>query len=37
MVHSNLDHHGFTHALIGFAAESGVAAYTCDGSNRWPA
>ena len=37
MVHSNLDHHGFTHALIGFASESGVAAYTGDGSNRWPA
>jgi nucleoside-diphosphate-sugar epimerase len=37
MVHSDLDHHGFTHALIGFAAESGVAAYTGDGSNRWPA
>ena len=37
MVHSDLDHHGFTHALIGFASESGVAAYTGDGSNRWPA
>ena len=37
MVHSNLDHHGFTHALIGFASESKVAAYTGDGSNRWPA
>jgi nucleoside-diphosphate-sugar epimerase len=37
MVHSDLDHHGFTHALIGFARESGVAAYTGDGSNRWPA
>ena len=37
IVHSDLDHHGFTHALIGFAAESGVAAYTGDGSNRWPA
>jgi len=37
MVHSDLDHDGFTHALIGFAAESGVAAYTGDGSNRWPA
>jgi nucleoside-diphosphate-sugar epimerase len=37
MVHSDLDHHGFTHALISFARESGVAAYTGDGSNRWPA
>ena len=37
MVHSDLDHHGFTHALIGFARDSGVAAYTEDGSNRWPA
>ena len=37
MVHSDLDHHGFTSALIGFARESGVAAYTGDGSNRWPA
>jgi nucleoside-diphosphate-sugar epimerase len=37
MVHSDLDHHGFTHALINFARENGVAAYTGDGSNRWPA
>jgi nucleoside-diphosphate-sugar epimerase len=37
MIHSDLDHHGFTHALIGFARDSGVAAYTGDGSNRWPA
>jgi nucleoside-diphosphate-sugar epimerase len=37
MVHSDLDHHGFTHALIGVARENGVAAYTGDGSNRWPA
>jgi len=37
MVHSDLDHHGFTHALIGFARESGTAAYTGDGSNVWPA
>jgi nucleoside-diphosphate-sugar epimerase len=37
MVHSDLDHHGFTSALIGFASANGVAAYTGDGSNRWPA
>jgi nucleoside-diphosphate-sugar epimerase len=37
MVHSDLDHQGFTHALIDFARENGVAAYTGDGSNRWPA
>ncbi|HET9103290.1 MAG TPA: SDR family oxidoreductase [Solirubrobacteraceae bacterium] len=37
MVHSDLDHHGFTHVLIGLAREHGLAAYTGDGSNRWPA
>jgi len=37
MVHSDLDHHGFTDSLIEFARDSGVAAYTGDGSNRWPA
>jgi nucleoside-diphosphate-sugar epimerase len=37
MVHSDLDHHGFTHSLINFARDNGVAAYTGDGSNRWPA
>jgi nucleoside-diphosphate-sugar epimerase len=37
MVHSELDHHGFTHALIDFARQNGLAAYTGDGSNRWPA
>jgi nucleoside-diphosphate-sugar epimerase len=37
MVHSDLDQHGFTHALIGFAQESEAAAYTGDGSNVWPA
>jgi nucleoside-diphosphate-sugar epimerase len=37
MVHSDLDHHGFTHALIQFARENGAAAYVGDGSNRWPA
>ena len=37
LVHSDLDHHGFTPALIGFARENGVAAYIGDGANRWPA
>ena len=37
MVHSDLDHHGFTRALINFASENGAAAYVGDGSNRWPA
>src|SRR5262249_34960524 len=37
MVHSDLDHHGFTAALIGFARENGSAAYLGDGANRWPA
>jgi nucleoside-diphosphate-sugar epimerase len=37
MIHSDLDHHGFTHALIGFARDTGVAAYTGEGANRWPA
>jgi nucleoside-diphosphate-sugar epimerase len=37
MVHSDLDHHGFTHALIQFARQSGAAAYVGDGTNRWPA
>jgi nucleoside-diphosphate-sugar epimerase len=36
-VHSDLDHHGFTQALINFARENGFAAYVGDGSNRWPA
>jgi nucleoside-diphosphate-sugar epimerase len=37
MVHSDLDKHGFTPALIGFAREHGAAAYIGDGANRWPA
>ena len=37
MVHSDLDHHGFTRALIEFARENRAAAYVGDGSNRWPA
>jgi len=37
MVHSDLDHQGFTHALIELARQSGAAAYVGDGSNRWPA
>lgn len=37
MVHSDLDHHGFTSALIGFARDNGAAAYIADGANRWPA
>ena len=37
LVHSDLDLHGFTDGLIGLARENGVAAYTGDGTNRWPA
>lgn len=37
LVHSDLDKHGFTTALIAFARESGVAGYLGDGANRWPA
>lgn len=37
LVHSDLDKHGFTPALIAFARESGAAAYLGDGANRWPA
>lgn len=37
MVHSDLDHHGFTTTLIELAREHGSAAYIGDGANRWPA
>jgi nucleoside-diphosphate-sugar epimerase len=37
MVHSDLDKHGFTPALIALARENGFAAYIGDGANRWPA
>jgi nucleoside-diphosphate-sugar epimerase len=37
VVHSDLDTHGFTPALIGIASEKGVAGYVGDGANRWPA
>jgi nucleoside-diphosphate-sugar epimerase len=36
IVHSSLDHHGFTHTLIGIARQAGVSAYVADGANRWP-
>jgi len=37
IVHSPLDHAGFTHILIAIARTAGVAAYVGDGANRWPA
>ncbi len=37
LVHSDLDHTGFTPTLIGLAREKGHAAYIGDGANRWPA
>jgi len=37
LVHSDLDHHGFTPALIGFARAKGYSGYPGDGANRWPA
>jgi nucleoside-diphosphate-sugar epimerase len=36
ITHSSLDHHGFAHALIGIARQTGVSAYVEDGANRWP-
>jgi nucleoside-diphosphate-sugar epimerase len=37
LVHSDLDHHGFTPTLVALARENGHAAYVADGANRWPA
>jgi nucleoside-diphosphate-sugar epimerase len=37
LVHSNLDHHGFTSHIIDCARKAGVSAYIGDGANRWPA
>ena len=37
IVHSSLDHHGFTNVLIGTARDKGVSGYVGDGENRWPA
>jgi nucleoside-diphosphate-sugar epimerase len=36
LVHSNLDHHGFTSHIIDSARKAGVSAYIGDGANRWP-
>ena len=37
LVHSELDHTGYTPALISFARQKGKAGYPGDGSNRWSA
>jgi nucleoside-diphosphate-sugar epimerase len=37
LVHSDLDQHGFTPALIGFARANRYAGHPGDGDNRWPA
>ena len=37
LVHSQLDHTGYTPALISFARAKGKAGYPGDGSNRWAA
>ncbi|HVT71073.1 MAG TPA: NAD-dependent epimerase/dehydratase family protein, partial [Trebonia sp.] len=36
ITHSDLDHHGFAHVLIGIARQAGVSGYVGDGANRWP-
>ncbi len=36
IVHSDFDHHGFTHHLITTARDTGKSAYIGDGANRWP-
>lgn len=36
ITHSDLDHHGFAHVLIGIARQTGVSGYVGDGANRWP-
>jgi nucleoside-diphosphate-sugar epimerase len=37
ITHSALDLHGFARILIAIAGRTGVAGYTGDGANRWPA